>query len=137
MLQPAKCHPLRSNRRDVAVDSESKQRIDGLIADLENRITQASASDDHLSGIAIVLRSIPGIGPVAGTMLIAEMSEIGTITGEETAAPMGSVTHDSGTRRGKQAIAGGRRSLRQEMAQATFVAAHHDPTLRGFADCLR
>jgi transposase len=33
-----------------------------------------------------ILRSIPGIGPVASTMLIAEMPEIGTITGEQAAA---------------------------------------------------
>ena len=64
------------------LDSELKQRIDSLIKELEDRIARAIASDDHLSETATVLRSIPGIGPVASTMLIAEMPEIGTITGE-------------------------------------------------------
>lgn len=96
------------------VDTELKQRIDSLIKDLEDRINRAIASDDHLSEMATVLRSIPGIGPVASTMLIAEMPEIGTITGEEAAALTGlaPVAHDSGTLRGKRAIAGGRRALR-------------------------
>src|SRR5690606_21017119 len=86
------------------VDSELKQRIDGLIKELEDKVTRAIASDEHLSEIAIVLRSIPGIGPVASTTLIAEMPEIGTITGEEAAALTGlaPVAHDSGTLRGKR-----------------------------------
>jgi transposase len=121
------------------VDSELKQRIDGIIEELEDRITQAIASDDHLSELAVVLRSIPGIGPVASSMLIAEMPEIGTITGEEAAALTGlaPVAHDSGTLRGKRAIAGGRRALRHVMFQAALVAAHHNPSLRYFADRLR
>ncbi|WP_290687328.1 MULTISPECIES: transposase [unclassified Haematobacter] len=96
------------------VDTELKQRIDSLIKELEDRIIRAIVSDDHLSEMATVLRSITEIGPVASTMLIAEMPEIGTITGEEAAALAGlaPVAHDSGTLRGKRAIAGGRRVLR-------------------------
>ncbi|TMV57912.1 IS110 family transposase, partial [Thioclava sp. BHET1] len=94
------------------LDIELKQRIDSLIKELENRIARAIASDDHLSETATALRSIPGIGPVTSTMLIAEMPEIGTITGEEEAALTGlaPVADDSGTLRGKRAIAGGRQS---------------------------
>ena len=121
------------------LDTELKQRIESLIKDLEDRIARAIASDDHLSEKAIVLRSIPGIGPVASTMLIAEMPEIGTITGKEAAALTGlaPVAHDSGTLRGKRAVAGGRRALRHVMFQAALVAAHHNPNLRSFADRLR
>ena len=64
------------------VDSELKHRIDSLIKELKDRITRAIASDHHLSETAIVLRSIPGIGLIVSTMLIAEMPEIGTITGD-------------------------------------------------------
>jgi transposase len=121
------------------VDTELRGRLDILIKELEDRIARAVASDERLSETAIVLRSIPGIGPVASTMLIAEMPEIGTITGEEAAALTGlaPVAHDSGTLRGKRAIAGGRRALRHVMFQAALVAAHHNPTLRQFAERLR
>ena len=121
------------------VDTELKQRIDSLIKELEDRIARAVAGDDRLSETAGVLRSIPGIGPVASTMLIAEMSEIGTITGEQAAALTGlaPVAHDSGTLRGKRAIAGGRRALRHVMFQAALVAAHHNPSLKSSADRLR
>lgn len=120
------------------IDTELKQRFDILIKELEDRITKAIASDDHLSEMATILRSIPGIGPVASTILIAEMPEFGPITGEEAAALAGlaPVAHDSGTLRGKRAIAGGRRALRHVMFQAALVAAHHNPSLRSFADRL-
>ncbi|MFC3835760.1 transposase [Paracoccus rhizosphaerae] len=96
-------------------------------------------SDDRLAETATVLRSIPGIGPVASGTPIAEMPEIGTITGEEAAALKGlaPVAHDSGTLRRKRATAGGRRALRHVMFQAALVAAHHNPSLKSFADRLR
>jgi transposase len=121
------------------VGTELRGRLDILIKELEDRIARAVASDERLSETAIVLRSIPGIGPVASTMLIAEMPEIGTITGEQAAALTGlaPVAHDSGTLRGKRAIAGGRRALRHVMFQAALVAAHHNPSLRAFAERLR
>lgn len=110
-----------------------------MIKELEDRITRAIASDDRLSATAGILRSIPGIGPVASTMLTAEMPEIGTITGQQAAALTGlaPIAHDSGTLRGKRAIAGGRRALRHVMLQAALVAAHHNPSLKAFADRLR
>ena len=80
-----------------------------------------------------------GCLPIASTMLISEMPEIGTITGEQAAALTGlaPVAHDSGTLRGKRTIAGGRRSLRHVMFQAALVVAHHNASLRAFADRLR
>jgi transposase len=47
------------------------------------------------------------------------------------------VAHDSGTFRGKRAIASGRRALRHVIFQAALVAAHYNPSLRSFADRLR
>ncbi|MBV5261635.1 IS110 family transposase [Synechococcus moorigangaii CMS01] len=62
---------------------------------------------------ARILRSIPGIGPVVCTMLIAVVPEIGAISGEQAAALMGlaPLAHDSGKLRDKRTIARGRRVL--------------------------
>lgn len=121
------------------IDSELTQRIKSLMTELEDRITQAIASDDHLSETAIVLRFIPRTGMVASTMPIAELPEIGSITGEEAAALTGLApfARDSRTLRGKRAIAGGRRAQRQVMFQVVPVAAHHNPGLKSSADRLR
>ena len=102
-------------------------------------IGATTSSDDTLAETVGVLRSIPGIGPVASTMLIAEMPELGAMSGEQAAALAGlaPVAHDSGTLRGKRTIAGGRRALRHVMFQAALVAAHHNPSLKTFAERLR
>jgi len=122
-----------------AMDGELKDLLDRQIAGLEARIEQIIATEESLATTADILRSVPGIGPVASTMLIAEMPELGQITGEQAAALTGlaPIAHDSGVMRGKRAIGGGRRSLRHVLFQAALVASHHNPTLSVFADRLR
>lgn len=122
-----------------AMDSELKSLMDRQIAKLEVQIEQIIDTDETLATTASILRSVPGIGPVASTMLIAEMPELGQITGEQAAALTGlaPIAHDSGAMRGKRAIGGGRRLLRHVMFQAALVASHHNPVLKTFADRLR
>ena len=71
-------------------------------------------------------------------MLIAEMPELGRMTSGEAAAMTGlaPAPHDSGAMRGKRAIAGGRRSLRQVLFQAALAAACHNPVLKPVAQRL-
>jgi len=54
---------------------------------------------------------------VASTILIAEMPEVGQITGEQAAALTGlaPIAQDSGAMRSKRTIGGGRRLLRHVM----------------------
>jgi len=101
--------------------------------------TQIIATDAALAKIAHILRSVPGIGPVASTTLIAEFPELGQITGEQAAALTGlaSIPRDSGTLRGRRGVGGGRRQLRHLLFQAALVASHHNPLLKTFADRLR
>ena len=122
-----------------AMNAELKDLLDRQIAGLDAQIEQTVTLDEELATTADILRSVPGIGPVASTMLIAEMSELGQITGEQAAALTGlaPIAHDSGAMRGKRAIGGGRRMLRHVMFQAALVASHHNPILKTFADRLR
>lgn len=122
-----------------AMNAELKDLLDRQIAGLDAQIEQTVTLDEELATTADILRSVPGIGPVASTMLIAEMSELGQITGEQAAALTGlaPIAHDSGAMRGKRAIGGGRRLLRHVMFQAALVASHHNPILKTFADRLR
>jgi len=121
------------------MDSTLRCLLDTQVAKLENQIECLIAADDVLAQTASILRSVPGIGPVASTMLIAEMPELGQISGEQAAALTGlaPIAHDSGALRGKRAIGGGRNLLRHVMFQAALVASHHNPTLKPFADRLR
>ena len=122
-----------------AMDGELKDVLGRQIAVLEAQIEQIIATDESLAITAGILRSVPGIGPVASTMLIAEMPELGQISGEQAAALTGlaPIAHDSGAMRGKRAIGGGRRLLRHVLFQAALVASHHNPVLKVFAGRLR
>ena len=121
------------------MDANLKGLLDRQIAEIEAEIEQTIISDDEMLQTAEILRSVPGIGPVTTAMLIAEMPELGQSTGEQAAALTGLApnAHDSGSLRGKRAIAGGRRSLRHVMFQAALVASHHNPILKTFAQRLR
>lgn len=123
----------------AAMDEDLKGLLDRQIAGLEAQIEDIIVTDESLAMTAVILRSVPGIGPVASTMLIAEMPELGNISGEQAAALTGlaPIAHDSGAMRGKRAIGGGRRLLRHVMFQAALVASHHNPILKNFADRLR
>lgn len=122
-----------------AMDAQLKNLLDHQIVELETQIERILSSDERRARTAVILRSVPGIGPVASTMLIAEMPELGQITGEQAAALTGlaPIAQDSGAMRGKRAIGGGRRLLRHVMFQAALVASHHNPVLKVFADRLR
>lgn len=121
------------------MNEELKDLLNRQIAALEAQIEQTIAADDALRDTTKRLRSIPGIGPVASTLLVAEMPELGQISGEQAAALTGlaPIARDSGTLRGKRAIGGGRRSLRHVLYQAALVATYHNPVLKPFADRLR
>lgn len=131
-------------KQDVAasvegMDEDLKALLDTQIADLERRIESAIAQDDSSVTKAKLLRSIPGIGPVSAAMLIAEMPELGRMTAGEAAAMTGlaPVPHESGTMRGRRAIAGGRRALRHVLFQAALAAACHNPVLKSVAKRLK
>lgn len=140
LLAQIKAHvKLGSVETFANMDEELKGLLDRQIARLEAQIAHIIAADENLTTTADILRSVPGIGPVASTMLIAEMPELGQITGEQAAALTGlaPIAHDSGAMRGKRAIGGGRRLLRHVLFQAALVASHHNPILKTFADRLR
>ena len=113
--------------------------FDRQIAGLQAQIGDFIAADASLAKTANILRSVPRIGPVASTMLTAEMPELVQISGEQAAALRGlaPIAHDSGAMRGKRAIEGGRLLLRNVMFQAALVASHHNPVLKIFADRLQ
>ncbi len=76
-------------------------------------------------------------GPASQATFGVGPSERKSVPSTHIRSWMTPVAHDSGTLRGKRAIAGGRLAQRPVMFQAALVAAHHNPNLRSFADRLR
>lgn len=129
------------NRLDTVesalVARQLRQRIatiQGHIAALERQIDTLRRHDPQLAGLFRILVSIPGIGPVAATTLIAEMSELGHCSRTQIAALAGvaPMNWDSGKLRGQRRIKGGRAPLRAVLYMAAVAASRHNHDLRAF-----
>lgn len=81
-----------------------------------------------------LLRSVPGVGPVLSTTLLAELPELGTLNRRQIAALVGvaPLNRDSGTMRGKRTVWGGRAPVRAALYMATLVATRYNPVIRRF-----
>jgi transposase len=81
-----------------------------------------------------LLRSVPGVGPVVATTLVAELPELGQLDRKRIAALVGlaPLARDSGTSRGKRLVWGGRGRGRAALYMAALVATRHNPTIRTF-----
>jgi transposase len=103
--------------------------LDAQIARWDAEIRSLLAQSERLTQIARLLRSIPGIGPVAAATLIALMPELGSLQPKKIAALAGLAPFnvDSGQFRGKRRIKGGRKRVRDALYMAAVAAARsHD-----------
>jgi transposase len=79
-----------------------------------------------------LLRSVPGIGPVASRTLLADLPELGRLNRKQIAALVGvaPLARDSGTLKGKRFIWGGRANVRSVLYMATLAATRSNPVIR-------
>ncbi|SLN36770.1 hypothetical protein TRL7639_01794 [Falsiruegeria litorea R37] len=72
LLAQIKAHgKLGSSEVFADMDADVKDLLDRQIAELVAQIEQIIAADESLAETSEILRSVPGIGPVASTMLVA------------------------------------------------------------------
>jgi transposase len=85
-----------------------------------------------------LLRSVPGVGPVLATTLLADLPELGRLTRRKIAALVGvaPLNRDSGAHRGRRRIWGGRAPIRATLYMAAVASVRCNPVLRGFYERL-
>jgi transposase len=103
--------------------------FDEAIEKIEQRIERTVAQSPDLAGRKAVLRSVPGIGPVAAGVLLAGLPEIGQIDRRAVAALAGlaPIARDSGTMRGRRHVRGGRKRIRDALYMAALAAVRTQP----------
>lgn len=86
-----------------------------------------------------LLQSVPGVGGKTSATLLALLPELGTLDRKQIAALVGVApfNNDSGTRRGRRSVWGGRARVRGALYMAALVAARHNPILNAFYGRLR
>ena len=94
---------------------------------------QAFVDTNHAE-LAALLDSVKGVGKATISTLLAEVPELGKLSGREVSALVGvaPINRDSGTMRGKRSIFGGRPDVRRVLFMAALVASRHNPVIKAF-----
>ena len=108
--------------------------LDQELADLDDDLGRRLRESPLWREREALLQSVPGVGPVVATTLVAELPELGQLDRKRIAALVGlaPLARDSGTLRGKRLVWGGRGRVRAVLYMAALVAARFNPTIRAF-----
>jgi transposase len=81
-----------------------------------------------------ILQSAPGVGRVTSSTLLGMLPELGTLNRQEIAALVGvaPLNKDSGKKRGKRRVYGGRAAVRRVLYMAALAATKFNPRIRTF-----
>jgi len=130
-----------SNRQAHARSSEVKQSHAAVLKFLQDELDRLNKQIDQLLETNLLwkvkndlLQSVKGVGPVTSRTLIAELPELGQLSRRRIAslAGLAPFNRDSGKRRGKRAIAGGRRGVRTALYMAALSASRCNPVIRQY-----
>lgn len=118
-----------------------RKSIVRLIKALEKELAGLNTDiDDAVRGSPVwrekedLLKSVPGVGPIIASTLIAQLPELGSCDRRQIAALAGLApfTRRSGQWRGKSFIGGGREAVRTVLFMGAMVAMRRNPVLKAF-----
>jgi transposase len=137
---------MEKNRLLQARDKRVRRDIQGLVEVLQKRIRGCDGELQQLIEDSPVwraqedlLRSFNGIGPVNARTLLIELPELGRLSRKKIAALVGvaPIPDDSGARRGRRFIRGGRAQVRSALYMAAVTAIRSNACIRKFYERLR
>jgi transposase len=105
------------------------RQIKGIEGDLADAVKASPAWRERDE----LLQSVPGVGPQVSRTLLADLPELGTLSGRQLSALCGLApfNRDSGRRHGPRRIYGGRGHVRAALYQAALVAMRWNAPLKG------
>ena len=115
-----------------------KASLERTLATLDRRLAELIAEHDDLAHLSDQLRTVPGIGPVLASTLIALLPELGALTRRQIASLVGVAPFDrsSGRQIGSKSCQAGRALVRKALYMAAMVACRHNPAIKTFAERL-
>ena len=134
-----------SNRLGSTVNTAARKALTAVLAtldkqieNLERQIRDHIDSNDQWRHADEIIQSAPGVGDVLASTLIAELPELGHIDNRELAALAGLApfNQDSGKKKGKRCIRGGRESVRGVLFMAAVAAMRCNPVIKSFGQRL-
>lgn len=112
-----------------------ERRLKNTDKDIESAIKESPVwrvKDD-------LLRSVPGVGKVLSTSLMAKLPELGKLDRRAVAALVGvaPLNRDSGLFKGSRSVWGGRADVRTALYMATMSAIRYNPVISAFYERLK
>jgi transposase len=113
--------------------------VDRQVDDLDRAIAKLIERDDQWNNRAGLIASVKGVGQNTANQLVAGLPELGTLDRQQIAKLVGvaPLNCDSGNRRGKRRIRGGRHDVRLTLYMGAFNAILHNPRFKAFAQRLK
>ena len=118
----------RSKRSILAIFRVLDKQIELIDKEVQQHI------DNHFDGQRKLLDSVSGVGPVTTLTVLAALPELGRLSRKAISKLVGvaPLANDSGSRKGKRRIRGGRSAVRHVIYMATVSARTHNPVIRSF-----
>lgn len=137
--QQGNCRVSTTSKSALQSIDKVLKTLDLQVKTLDRKIRQLIDSDDDFKNMDHLLRSVPGVGPVLGATLVAELGELGKSDRRQIGALAGVAPFncDSGTFKGKRAVRGGRTQVRNVLYMSALAAIRFNPVLKAFAQRLR
>jgi transposase len=139
-LQAERCrHDLACSpavRRSLALVIDTlREQLDVIEVELQHCI----ARNAKMAELAGLLQTIHGIGPIVAMSLIADLPELGHLSGKEIAALVGLApnTRESGKTRQRAVTGHGRPGARRALFNAARASIRHPSPFKSFYDRLR
>ena len=131
----------RLNRASKGMCKNIKKHIKWLekcIKDFDDELMDAVKNSPLWAEKESILRSVPGVGKVLCTTLIADMPELGSLNRREIAALAGVApfNRDSGTLRGHRTVWGGRKNVRTALYMCAVSSMRSNPVIKVFYERL-
>ncbi len=128
-----------NNHLEHAVGKQAVRSIKSVLKTLERQLeTIDQEVDDHMDRHfkeqRTLLDSVKGVGPVTILTLTAALPELGRLGRRQIAKLVGvaPLADDSGPRKGRRRIWGGRADVRAVLYMAAVVAMKHNPVIKVF-----
>lgn len=124
-----------STHAEMAAQLEQHiQWLEAEIASLNEKMQDLIKNSSLWLAKEKLLRSVPGVGPMTASTLLADLPELGTLNRQRIAALVGiaPLNKDSGNIMGKRRIFGGRASVRCVLYMAALSATKSNPVIRDF-----
>ena len=125
----------RSAKADIETHLEW---LKGRVKALDSEIDQLRRDSETWQAQYELLTSVPGVGRVVATTLLAALPELLSLSPKKLGALVGlaPMNFDSGKMRGKRRIVGGRALVRSALYMAALVAVQHNLVIKAFYEKL-